>query len=114
MDLQPESLLALSPQLRYAATYLDGVLRTAQRAGLPQASSAESDRYEELLVNPTLLTLVTRRGNIDCGGARCVLVRYGHFTQLVVPLANGHLSVAISPEADAPRVAELVLASLRG
>ena len=42
------------------------------------------------------------------------LLVYAAFTQLVVPLANGHLSVAISPEADAPRVADLVLASLRG
>jgi len=57
------------------------------------ASSQESDKYEELLVNPTLLTLVRQRGNIDCGGARFVLVRYGNFYQLVIDLPDGHASI---------------------
>ena len=42
------------------------------------ASGLESDRYEELLVNPTLLTLATQRGNIDCGGLKYLIVRYGN------------------------------------
>lgn len=64
------------------------------RPDLQDASSSDSDRYEELLVNPTLLTLATQRGNIDCGGLRYLIVGYGHFHQLVVPGTTGHLSVA--------------------
>jgi hypothetical protein len=45
------------------------------------------------LVNPTLLTLARQRGNVDCGGARFVLVGYGNFQQLVVDLPDGHASV---------------------
>jgi hypothetical protein len=54
----------------------------------------ESDRYEELLVNPALLVLARQRGNIDCGGLRYLIVGYGHFRQLVVPAATGNVSVA--------------------
>lgn len=39
-----------------------------ERPDLADASSSESDRYEELLVNPTLITLARQRGEIDCGG----------------------------------------------
>ena len=35
------------------------------RPDLHNASSSDSDLYEELLVNPALLTLATQRGNID-------------------------------------------------
>jgi hypothetical protein len=56
--------------------------------------AADSDRYEELLVNPTLLTLATQRGNIDCGGLRYLIIGYGHFQQLVIPRPAGHVSIA--------------------
>ena len=88
-------LLALSPDVRYVAVYRGGErLASAQRDGLAQASSSESDRYEELIVNPTLLTLVTQRGNIDCGGLRYLIVGYGHFHQLVIHSPAGHVSIA--------------------
>ena len=109
MRIEAESILALSPEIRYVATYLHGEHRSVQRADLADASSSESDRYEELIVNPTLLTLVTQRGNIDCGGARCVLVRYGNFNQLVVPVEGGHVSVAIEVQPGAMQVAQSVL-----
>jgi hypothetical protein len=35
----------------------DGQLSLRERAGLHNTSSSESDKYEELIVNPTLLTL---------------------------------------------------------
>ncbi len=92
-------LFEVSPAVRYVALYLGGELVSAQRPGLVGASASESDRYEELIVNPTLLTLVTQRGNIDCGGARYVLVRYGQFFELVLPLGDGHLSVGLEPNA---------------
>lgn len=87
-----DHIFRLSPQIRYVSIYRDGQLQTRQREAA-DASSAESDRYEELLVNPTLLLLARQRGNIDCGGATFVVVGYGHFLQLVVDLPNGHASV---------------------
>jgi hypothetical protein len=59
----------------------------------------KSRRAIELIVNPTLLTLVNQRGQIDCGGMEYVLIRYGNFFQLVYPIVGGHLSVAIQPRA---------------
>ena len=64
------------------------------------ASSSESDRYEELLVNPTLLTLARQRGDIDCDGATFIVVGYGKFLQLVVALPDGHLSIAFEKAAN--------------
>ncbi|MEL6705548.1 MAG: hypothetical protein AAFY55_10965 [Bacteroidota bacterium] len=95
-----DDLLRLASTIRYVAVYRDGHLATKQKADAPDASSSESDRYEELLVNPALLTLATQRGNIDCGGLDYVLVRYGHFFQFVLPQPWGHVSVCIAAEAD--------------
>jgi hypothetical protein len=75
-------------------------LISSVRQGIEDASSTDSDKYEELIVNPTVLTLVKQRGDIDCGGAEFVLIRYGNFYQLVVPIQNGHVSVCIEPHSD--------------
>jgi hypothetical protein len=95
-----EAILELDEQIRYVATYVDGRLELRERAGLTGASAPESDKYEELLVNPTLLTLLAQRGNIDCGGLSYVLIRYGNFFQLVTRVPGGHVSVALEPTAD--------------
>lgn len=102
-DAVIEGCLALGPDVRYVAVYRDGLLRSRERAGLAGASSGESDKYEELLVNPAVLTLVQQRGDIDCGGARYVVIRYGNFLQCVFPVADGHVSVALEPAADLSR-----------
>jgi hypothetical protein len=104
-----EYIFAVAPEVRYVATYLDGILATAQRPGIGGASSSESDKYEELIVNPTLLKLVTQRGNIDCGGANWVLIRYGNFYEIVIPVAAGHLSVGLELTADPLPVIERVV-----
>lgn len=88
------------PAARYAATYIAGRLEMAARADLQNASAEESDRYEELLVNPTIVKLLTQRGDIDCGGFQYVVVRYGNFYQFVMPVEGGHVSVALEPDAD--------------
>jgi len=89
------SIFNLSPEVRYVAFY-DGIdLLTESRSDLSSASSSESDKYEEIIVNPTLLKLLTQRGNIDCGGLQYVLLRYGNFYQFIYPLKNGHVSVAL-------------------
>jgi hypothetical protein len=80
-----------------------------QRPDLRDASSNVSDRFEELLVNPTLLLLAQQRGDIDCGGLRYIIIRYGHFFQVVVPNPQGgHVSVAVEPDSDPVPIAEAV------
>lgn len=95
-----ESLFNLSGDIRYVALRIGNDLEMRQRHAVLDASSAESDRYEELLVNPTLLTLAGERGRIDCGGLEFILIRYGNFFQLVHPVKAGHISIAIEPSAD--------------
>ncbi len=90
-----ETLLALSDNIRYVAIYQQGEFTSSSRSGILSTSSSESDKYEELIVNPTLLTLVTQRGNIDCGGVSFVLVRYGNFYQVIMPIPTGHISISI-------------------
>ena len=95
-----DGILAISEKVRYVAIYRDGKLESKSKAGTAGASSSESDRYEELLVNPTLLKLASQRGNIDCGGLDYVLVKYGHFFQFILPTPWGHVSVCIEPDAE--------------
>ncbi|MDF5756328.1 hypothetical protein [Spongiactinospora sp. TRM90649] len=95
-----DDVFAVSPDIRYVAVATDGRVTTRSRADLADASAAESDLYEELLVNPTLITLAGRRGDIDCGGLDHLIIGYGHFHQLVIPLTDGHLSIAFELPAD--------------
>ena len=99
-DAQIDAIFQLSPHVRYVAVRRGDDVALRQREGIAHASAGESDRYEELLVNPALLTLGTQRGNIDCGGLRYVLVRYGHFFQFVRATPEGHVSVSLEPGAD--------------
>jgi hypothetical protein len=101
-----ESLLRLSHEIRYVAIYRDGKLTSRERNGLSNASASESDKYEELIVNPTLLTLVQQRGRIDCGGIHSVLIRYGNFFEYVRPIKGGHASVGIELQADTNALAQ--------
>lgn len=93
-------LFKLSKDVRYVAVYINGNLTSQVAPGLQNASSSESDKYEELLVNPTLLLLAKQRGDIDCGGCQYLLIRYGSFFEFVRSLKKGHLSVGIQSEAN--------------
>lgn len=106
MDL--EKFLALSPEIRYVATNFGGEVRMRSRPDLANASSSESDLYEELLVNPALLNLTVNRGAIDCGGLEFVMIRYGSFFQLVHPVGSGHVSVAVEPSGNPLTIAARV------
>ena len=107
-----DDVFAISPDIRYVATAHGQQVQMRSRPDLRNASSSDSDLYEELLVNPALLTLATQRGNIDCGGLRYVLVRYGHFFQFVRATADGHVSVALEPGADVVGLAGAIEARL--
>jgi hypothetical protein len=80
----------------------------SSRPDLTNPSSSESDLYEELLVNPALLNLTGNRGAIDCGGLQFLVVRYGSFFQLVQPVSDGHVSVAIEPSGNPLTIAAQV------
>jgi hypothetical protein len=112
-----DACFAASPKVRYVAAYLDGTLRLRSRNDLQALGSNESDRYEELIVNPTMLKLLTQRGNIDCGGLRHVVVRYGQFQCLVCPTPQGHVTVSLEHASriddEVPRLLE-TLESLTG
>lgn len=107
-------LFSVSDDVRYVAIYRgEGQPELHQRSGIEGASESETDRYEELLVNPAILLLASQRGNIDCGGLEYVLIRYGSFFQLVHPSSPGsHVSVAIEVGPDVLRVVEAVRAEL--
>lgn len=103
-----DAILELSPIIRYAALHLGGgepLLR--ERAGA-SPTSAEGERWDELVVNPTLIELASRRGEVDYGGLDYLAVHYRRCTNLVIPLDGGHLSVLVDPDADPlPLVAPL-------
>jgi hypothetical protein len=110
--MSPDDFFALSKDIRYVAIYSNGHLTTDARADLRNASATESDKYEELFVNPALLKLTTQRGNLDCGGLDYVVVRYGNFFQLVIPAADGHYSICFEPHADLQAVIAAVLKTI--
>jgi hypothetical protein len=107
--LSPDRILALGRHVRYVAVVRGAEIVMKEREGLAGGSASESDFYEELLVNPTILGIAGRRGDLDCGGLRFLVVGYGLFHQVVVPTEDGHISVAIERDADALAVAEQIL-----
>ena len=62
-----DSVFSLSANIRYVAVYREGVLKTAVSPNITAASDSDSDKYEELIVNPTILTLVKRPFSFDRG-----------------------------------------------
>ena len=107
-----EEIFAISNDVRYVAIYRGGQLESKSKEDTQGASSSDSDRYEELLVNPTLLKLASQRGEIDCGGLDYLLVGYGNFFQFVLPISWGHVSVCIEKNADPIAIGLQVIALL--
>jgi hypothetical protein len=105
METLLKKIFLISPDIRYAAIYMNDKLISSERSNLKNPSSSDSDKYEELIVNPTLLKLVTQRGNIDCGGVEFVIIRYGSFYEFVMSVKDGHVSVGIESGADVIAVA---------
>ena len=90
--------MALTSSLRYVAVYINGDLFSKERSGISGSSASESDKYEELIVNPTVLKLTTQRGNIDCGGLNYIIIRYGNFFVLLFPIEGGHVNFGFEPD----------------
>jgi len=88
----------ISEHIRYIAVYDNDGLSMKQRSNINNVSSNESDKYEELLVNPVLIKLASQRGNIDCGGLEYFIIRYGNFFVLLIPCKNGHVNIGVEPD----------------
>ena len=107
------ALFALEPNIRYVAVNQGGTIVEMQQS--PKYSTLnphETDRIEELIVNPVVLEITRRRGNLDMDGIRYVVIRYGTMYQLIMPYKNGHLSVGIESTADPHQTARKVGAHL--
>jgi hypothetical protein len=113
MDTTVNALFDLTSAVRYVAFYQDGDLFMHKRQDIGKPTASESDHYEELLVNPAILMLAGKRGNIDCGGLEYVIIRYRNFYQFIVPTSNGHVSIAFGLEANPVAWADSVLDLLR-
>ncbi len=100
-------------EIRYVAIYQNDELVFKQRQQTSDSSSLDTDKYEELLVNPTLLTIARQRGNIDCGGLRFIIVGYGNFFQLVKEIKNGHISICLDKNADLTTVPKKLIEFLK-
>ena len=107
------SLFALDEKIRYAAVNQRGVIdEMLQRDGHASFNPPETDRMEELIVNPVALELFARRGNLDLGGVRFLIARYGMQYQVILPWRAGHVSVGVEAEGDPVAIAERVGALL--
>jgi len=88
-------------QIRYIAIYQnDNLIFKQKELAIEKSSSETTDKYEELLVNPTLLKLATQRGNIDCGGLNYLIINYGNFHQIVREVIGGHISICLESGSD--------------
>ncbi|RLA07844.1 MAG: hypothetical protein DRQ51_04765 [Gammaproteobacteria bacterium] len=95
-----KQIFKLSDDIRYVAIYQNGKLQMKSKSHTKNSSDNESDKYEELLINPLVLLATKQRGEIDCGGLDYVLIRYGNFFQYVQPISCGHISVCLDKDSD--------------
>ena len=102
-------LFDLDPNIRYVAiNQRELIVEMEQNPKRPSLNPTETDRMEELIVNPTILELTKRRGNLDMNGMRYVVIRYGTMYQLIFPFKDGHLSIGIELNANPTEVAQTV------
>jgi hypothetical protein len=108
-----ERLFRLEPRIRYVALNQKGEIREmVQSSQHPSFNPPESDRIEELIVNPIVLEITARRGNLDMDGIRYVVIRYGTQYQLLLPYREGHLSIGVNLEDDPNDIARRVAGAL--
>jgi hypothetical protein len=106
-------LFSLEPKIRYVAVNQNGrIVEMEQSPKHPTYNPPETDRMEELVVNPTVLEITSRRGNIDMDGIRYVVIRYGTQYQLIMPYLEGHLSIGVELEDDPVEIASRVAVAL--
>jgi hypothetical protein len=108
-DRISQRLFELDSHIRYVAVNQSGqIVEMEQSPNWPSYNPPDTDRMEELIVNPVVLELGRRRGDLDLGGIRYVVIRYGMQYQLLFPYRQGHLSVGVEIAADVTEVATKV------
>ena len=108
-----EQIFRAEPKVRYVAVNQMGlIVEMMQSPAHPTLNSAETDRLEELIVNPIVLEITRRRGEIDIGASRYVVIRYGSIYQILIPYADGHVSASVELSDDPVRIAEKLVAFL--
>lgn len=106
-------LFRTEPKIRYVAVNQKGkIVEMEQSPSHPSYNSCETDRIEELIVNPVVLELAARRGNLDMEGIRYVVIRYGTQYQLLMPYREGHLSVGVEKHDDPLEIARKITVAL--
>jgi hypothetical protein len=113
MEVLKNQIFHISDDIRYVAIYANDKLISGEKSSIKNTSSSESDKYEELIVNPTLLKLVVQRGNIDCGGVEYVIIKYGSFFEFVMPIKSGHVSVGIEQHSNIMEVTNKIQALVK-
>jgi hypothetical protein len=109
----PRTLLSLDPKVRYVAVNQRGAIEEmVQSESHPSLNPPDTDRMEELIVNPVALELFARRGNLDLGGVDFLVVRYGLQFQLILPWRAGHVSIGIEADGNPLAIAERAVALL--
>ena len=89
-------LFSMEPKIRYVAVNKKGkIVEMEQSPSHPSYNPNETDQMEELIVNPVVLELAARRGNLDMDGIRYVVIRYGTQYRLLIPYGEGHLSIGV-------------------
>lgn len=107
-------LFRMEPKIRYVAVNQKGrIVEMEQSPSHPTYNPHESDRMEELIVNPIVLELAARRGNLDMDGIRYLVIRYGTQYQLLMPYGERHLSICVELQDDPVEVASKITAALK-
>lgn len=109
-----DKIFEVSDSIRYVAIYQDSELISKQRADLANTSASESDKYEELFVNPTILKIAGQRGRLDCGGLDYIIIKYGNFYQMIREFKNGHISICIDKQSNPIDLESLINDLLHG
>ncbi len=109
MEPISSQLFELDLSIRYVAINQRGqIVEMEQNPRLPSYNPPDTDRMEELVVNPVVLELAKRRGDLDLDGILYVVIRYGLQYQLLFPFEEGHLSIGVDLKADITEVAQKV------
>ncbi len=107
-------LFKLEPKIRYVAVNQNGaIVEMGQSPQHPTYNPLETDRMEELIVNPIVLEIARRRGSIDMNGIRYVVIRYGTQYQLLMPYKDGHVSIGVELEDNPVEIAHKVAEHLK-
>ena len=107
MSTIAKTLKKAIPDIRYVAVNQRGTIFEMEQFD-PSHNPASTDQMEELIVNPTVLEITKRRGNLDLDGVQFVMIKYGLQYQAIFDFQDGHVSVGIDLDKDPFHIAEEV------